>query len=142
MTAFDTDQGSNLPLLANAEDIIDGIGHFQIVGIAFDEMLDDVDLLQRQLDGILSTLNGHVSRPELGTDATSFKSRNVGVDLFLFFGNVDEPERKVLVRAKLPGQIIMPIDEDRLPVNRLCIIGQNNGLPQGRLRSDNSRRTN
>ena len=68
--ALDPDQRSDFAGLVDAHDVVRGAGQREVVGIGFDQPLDDVDLLDRLADrGVAGDFGRDVDRPELRPDA-------------------------------------------------------------------------
>src|SRR5258708_36695822 len=87
----------------------------EIVRMGSDHPMDNVNLFQSHLHGtvVVPSAGRNVRRPKLGADAAFAQARNVGMKLRLATVDIDRLEREVLFRAKLPGKIVVAIDEDR-----------------------------
>ncbi len=48
MAALDADQRGDLAFLADAHDVVGGVGHLENIGVGRDHALDHVDLFERQ----------------------------------------------------------------------------------------------
>src|SRR5262249_23926326 len=81
-----------------------------------DEAMNDVDLLQRLPDGVLA-LGIDIRRPELRPDAALLEQLDVSVQLRLRARDVEGAEREVIALAIVPGEVVVPVDQQRVAMN-------------------------
>ena len=119
MAAFDADQRRDLTVLAGAINVVDRQRERKGVGVMADHAMDDVDLFERRLDGraALHRRGRDVNAPELGADAAGPQAGDVRLQSWLRFGDVDRLEAEVALSSELPGEVVMPVDDNRRLMN-------------------------
>ncbi len=104
--ALDADQRSDFAGLVDAHDVVRSSGEGEVVGIGFDQALDDVDLLDRLADrGVAGDFGRDVDRPELRPDAALVQPRHVGHQrVCALVGAAREPlDAEAVILAQLFG---------------------------------------
>jgi hypothetical protein len=126
--ALDPDQRGDLAPLVDADDVVGRQGQGERLGVAADQAVDEVDLLQGLADrgaGLARPLRRDEGRPELGADPALAQPRDVGVQRLLRPGDVQAAEEGVgAVRAQLVGQVVVAVDDQRLAVDAEALRGQ------------------
>ena len=90
-----------------------------VVRVALDHAVDDVDLLERGAHGLLALLGRHVGRPELPADAArpqrGMSVCSVGCGRRM---SNDGRDRGRVLLAKLPRPVVVPVDDEGGLVDR------------------------
>ncbi len=114
VAALDPDQGGDAAMGVDALDVGGRVGHLEIGGVAADEGLHEVDLLDGFLDRRWSLdFRRDPHRPELSADHSGVQTGNVGHQ---GAGAVLQIGQRRLLRepfAKLPCQVVVTIDQRR-----------------------------
>ena len=128
MAAFDADQRGDFALLADAHNVIGGVGHLESIGIGCDHAPDDVDLFERQAHGgaFLAGLRRDVGRPELRADAALDADAECpcAAQRFLRLRRSILRKDRSPFLAELPGQIVVAVDQQCLAVDAQCFFRQ------------------
>ena len=120
VTTFHADHGSDLTGGANPIHIVAVQCQFEGLGIARDHGFDNFNLFDRRLmcGTGFHRVGRHEDRPILSADAAQFQSRNIGMNFWLWLGNIERIERARSLGAHDPGQIVVAIEHVAPPVNR------------------------
>ena len=96
------------------------------VGIALDEAVDDIELLERHPEGLgLGQVRRDPDRPELAADAALAKTRDVGVETVHVAAQVDRRRPHAPdALTQSEGQVVVAVDERRLPQDRAGALGE------------------
>src|SRR5262245_37352477 len=131
MAPFDADEGGDLPRLADADDVVGRAGELEVVRIGLNESVNDVDLFEGELDARagLARTRRHVSGPELRAYPSLAEPRNVRVQSLLRPADINRAERQVVLFAELVGEVVVPVHDQRLAVDRPRLVRQDDRLP-------------
>ncbi len=109
---MDSDKRRDLPRFERRLHIVGGQRELEGPGVAPQQIVDYVDLLDRGLDKVAGRQVGrHEDRPELSADAALPQPRDIGVEVGLAPGYVDLRQRAARPFPVLPRQVIVPIDQ-------------------------------
>ncbi len=116
MTAFQADERGDLSLAVNADHVVGGKRCLQCVGIAGDEPMDTVDLLQQSGDGFAAPHGGgNIDGPKLAAHAAGFQALQIRRHRRGQVGGVgsrfDAVDTVLAELAKLPGQVVVAVDQ-------------------------------
>ena len=114
--ALDADQRGDFSFAMDADDVVGGVGHLEIVRISVHHAIDDVDFLQSLADRLVA-MNARIDehRPELRADVALMKPRHVGHQRDLpLVGAAGEPlDASLVIVRELARQVVMPVDQRR-----------------------------
>ena len=129
MAAFDADERGDLSGLHDPLDVGGGAGRLEYIGIASDHRFDELDLLQRVLEGrpLLHGFGRDIHAPKLSADAAFAEARNVGVHFRLRLADVAFVEGAIGLGSHLPGQIVVAVEDEAFEVDLAGFVGKDDG---------------
>ena len=91
VAAFDADQRGDLARLSNALDIVGGVGHLESVGVTANHAVNQIHLFEAiaGCSAFRDRVDRDESGPELSADTALDQPRDVGVQAWLRFGDVE-----------------------------------------------------
>ena len=99
-----------MPALDDPLDVVGRERQLEVVGVALDHPVDEVDLLGDGPRGV-RVLARDVDRPELGLDAPLAQPRDVGLARVEPLADVEPLERDVALVAEPPGEVVVAVEE-------------------------------
>jgi hypothetical protein len=114
--AFDAEQRGDATRFLDAADIGRGAGELEILRVAFDDAVNDVDLLQRCLDsGRAGDAGRDINLPELAADMAGAQAGDIGVERPLESAavgfQVDAPPAFAKAHPERHWPVIMAVDD-------------------------------
>ena len=113
---FDADQRGDLARTDDPLDVVGGTGQLEVVGVALDHPLDQVDLLGDGPRGV-GMFAGDVDRPELCLDAPLAEPGEIGLAVREPAADVEPGEADVAIGAEPPGEVVVPVEEQSAGVD-------------------------
>ena len=101
----------------------------EYVGIVLDHLLDEFNLFQclEQRGALTSGTGWDIDRPELGTDIAGFQAWNIGMQSRLRLRDVHFGERTIAFGAHCPGEVVVAVKDESVPVYAERVFGDLNG---------------
>ena len=114
MPSLDADHGGDPPGHRDPFDVVGGARDLEDVGMRGDQPPECVDLLERlRHRGVAREIRRHVDGPELPADASLCETGKIRLELRTRRRNVGGRLARDPLLAKLPEQVVVPVDQRR-----------------------------